>query len=273
MAGRGNEGAASLDGKAIFGGGLLETQSSKKYYGKATAYDDNLSYSQATIHTAGGMGGGAIGNYALFVGGIGESGSYAVSTATANAVTSSMTVTTPTNLSAARHFIASTKVGNYLVFAGGLKTQIDTSTTTSDTVTANVDAYDMSLVKSTPTDLSEARYKIAAASVGNYALFAGGNTSASSSSSSSSNIDVYDTNLTKGTTLYLPTGRVGLGGASTETYAMFVGGKGAVDCDLYDSNLVRQSGEAITTAAPVSGIAFKGWALFASATTLNAYSI
>jgi len=37
-----------------------------------------------------------------------------------------------------------------------------------------VDAYDTSLVHSTPTGLSVARYELAGASVGNYALFAGG---------------------------------------------------------------------------------------------------
>ena len=44
----------------------------------------------------------------------------------------------------------------------------------SSSYSDTVDAYDISLTRSTPTPLSEARMELAGASVGDYALFAGG---------------------------------------------------------------------------------------------------
>ena len=68
-------------------------------------------------------------------------------------------------------------IGNYALFAGGYTTKaIDT-----------VDAYDISLTRSTPTALSAARYSMSAATVGNYALFACG----SAASGVSAVVDVY----------------------------------------------------------------------------------
>ncbi len=68
-----------------------------------------------------------------------------------------------TPLSAARHALAATTVGDYALFGGG------------DTPVSNVvDAYDTSLTRTTPTALSVARGYLAATTVGNYALFGGG---------------------------------------------------------------------------------------------------
>ena len=72
---------------------------------------------------------------------------------------------TITALSQARDNLAGTSVGNYALFAGGSSKASYQST---------VDAYNSSLVRSTPTALSEARHYLAATSVGNYALFGGG---------------------------------------------------------------------------------------------------
>ena len=47
---------------------------------------------------------------------------------------------------------------------------------------ANVDAYDTSLTRTTPTDLSVARKDLAATAVGNYALFGGGKDKSNSGS-------------------------------------------------------------------------------------------
>ena len=73
---------------------------------------------------------------------------------------------TITALSQARSILAGASVGNYALFAGGADSS-DLST---------VDAYNSSLVRSTPASLSQARSNLAGASVGNYALFAGGST-------------------------------------------------------------------------------------------------
>ena len=68
-------------------------------------------------------------------------------------------------------------VGNYVLLAGGYDGTNKYNT---------VDAYDVSLTRSTPTVLSEARNTLAGASVGNYALFAGGYTSTYTAT-----VDVY----------------------------------------------------------------------------------
>ena len=83
-----------------------------------------------------------------------------------DAYDSSLTRTTPTELSVARSDLASTTIGNYALFGGGNNV---------------VDAYDTSLTRTTPTALSQARYNLSATSVGNYALFGGGRTRTSDS--------------------------------------------------------------------------------------------
>ena len=68
-------------------------------------------------------------------------------------------------LSAARTALAGAPVGNYALFAGG-------NSGDSHGYKSTVDAYNSSLVRSTPTALSEGRGYLAGTSVGNYALFA-----------------------------------------------------------------------------------------------------
>ena len=82
---------------------------------------------------------------------------------------------TVTALSTARYNLAATSVGDYALFGGG------------SSVTNVVDAYNSSLVRSTPTALSKSRMELAATSVGDYALFGGGK----SSSSTSNVVDAY----------------------------------------------------------------------------------
>ena len=67
----------------------------------------------------------------------------------------------------------------------------------------------------TATSLSEARKYLAATSVGNYALFGGGD---------SSTVDAYDTSLTRSTPTALSVARESLAVASVGNYALFGGG-------------------------------------------------
>ena len=71
---------------------------------------------------------------------------------------------TVTALSTARRYLAATSVGDYALFGGGY----------GGDFSAVVDAYNSSLVRSTPPALSKARGSLAATSVGDYALFGGG---------------------------------------------------------------------------------------------------
>ena len=86
---------------------------------------------------------------------------------------------TATALSVARYYLVAASVGNYVLFGGGY----------ASAVSAVVDAYDTSLVRTTPTALSAARCNLAVASIGDYALFGGGNTGTYSAV-----VDVYQYN-------------------------------------------------------------------------------
>ena len=81
------------------------------------------------------------------------------------------------------------------------------------------------LVHSTPTALSAAREFLAGASVGNYALFAGGVYDIFSGSYRNV-VDAYNTDLVHSTPTALSVARGHLAGASVGNYAMFAGGNG-----------------------------------------------
>ena len=87
---------------------------------------------------------------------------------------------TATALSVARMYLAGASVGNYALFGGGMG---------GVSIFTTVDAYNMSLTRSTPTALSAGRYGLAGASVGDYALFGGGFTD---SFSVSGVVDAYE---------------------------------------------------------------------------------
>ena len=71
-----------------------------------------------------------------------------------------------TPLSLERNALSATTIGNYALFGGGY--------TTNTSYANTVDAYNISLTRSTPTVLSVARNNLAATTIGNYALFGGG---------------------------------------------------------------------------------------------------
>lgn len=88
-------------------------------------------------------------------------------------------------------------------------------------IPSNIDPSDEELVRSTPTALSVRRFLLAGASVGDYALFAGG---ADDSFNLSDVVDAYDTSLIRSTPTVLSVRRAGLAGASVGNYVLFAGG-------------------------------------------------
>ena len=91
--------------------------------------------------------------------------------------------------------------------------------TYSTSHSAVVDAYSTSLTRTTPAALSVARYQLSAASVGNYALFAGGYTGSNSDA-----VDTYNASLTRTTPTVLSAARAYLAATSVGNYALFGGG-------------------------------------------------
>lgn len=148
-----------------------------------------------------------------------------------------------TSLSAARYMLGATTVGNYALFAGGYKNEYDNDAGGFVSTHFNtVDAYNDSLTRSKPTALGDARYAVGATSIGNYALFGGGQTQYGVTAY----VDAYNTSLSK-------VGVYGLGGGSNPRrelaaatvgdYALFAGGYDGdtpqTVVDYYSSSLTR----------------------------------
>ena len=120
--------------------------------------------------------------------------------------------------------------------------------------------YGDTVTRTTPAALSAARYALAGASVGDYALFAGG-------SGPSSVVDAYDTDLTRTIPTALSAARSFLAGTSINNYALFAGGNigsPSAVVDAYDDNLTRTTPTALSTARfSLAGASVGEHALFA----------
>jgi len=134
---------------------------------------------------------------------------------------------------------------------------------------------DGELVRSTPTALSAVRDWLSGASVGNYALFAGG--------SSSDTVDAYNAALVRSTPSALSVARRRLAGASVGNYALFAGGyddnyRNTVDA--YNASLTRSTPTGLSVARYLlAGASVGNYALFAggrdnsgSRNTVDAYT-
>ena len=221
--------ATTVGNYALFGGGW----SGFGYSQTIDAYNSNLVRSTPTSLSEGRQDlastsvEGYDANYALFGGGRHNSTGDYYSYSTVDAYNTSLTRSTPTSLSQARGCLAATSVRTYYVkltpigtwiyeyyalFAGGY-------TDDNYFVYPTVDAYNKSLTRSTPTPLSESRYYLSAARVGNLALFGGGY-----GNSYSSTVDAYDENFVRYTASNLSEGRELLSAATVGNYALFGGG-------------------------------------------------
>ena len=131
-------------------------------------------------------------------------------------------------------------------------------------IPSNIDPSDEELIHSTPTALSVSRSSLAGASVGDYALFAGGYDDFYRST-----VDAYDTSLTRSTPTALSVRRADLTGASVGNYALFAGGyRGSSSysdaVDAYDTSLTRSTPTALSAARyGLAGASVGNYALFA----------
>lgn len=183
------------------------------YYGTATA----LTYKSHRVQ------GVSIGNYALFAGGMNGS----MVRSNADAYDLNLVKTKAPNLASARREHSGAKVGNYALFAGGYNaseaqssvdvydaqlvkhTAINLTSTLYEGAGSSigdyaifavgynkktVNAVDRNLVVSTIEDLFVERQNLGATTIGNYAIFAGGDYRFSTFYST---VDVYDKNLVK----------------------------------------------------------------------------
>ena len=168
-----------------------------------------------------------VGDYALFGGGK-ESN---VTTDAMDYYTNSLVKGTG-DLRDAKSDLAATTVGDYAIFAGGYVNPPDQGWNAS----YSVDTYDSSLTRRTGTVLSQRRAYLASTTVGNHALFGGGDDS----------VDAYNTTLTRITLTALSVARRYLAATTVGNYAIFAGGneigssyKDTVDA--YDISLTRST--------------------------------
>ncbi len=206
--------AASIGSFAIFGGGY-----SKGAVAAADSYNDKLERTTpvALISARYRLAAASNQNYALFAGGV---SSNAAASAIVDAYNTSLTRSTPVALGIARNSLSATRAGNYVLFAGGISAGSE--------LTDTVDAYDLFLTRTTPmSGLSSGKHSMAAATLSDYAVIAGGSnsTSVSVSGTPSNVLDVYDPYLTKTTPDPLQTGRYNFAAAAIGNFALFGGGK------------------------------------------------
>ena len=237
--------AATVGNYALFAGGIgsipvSDSLTSINCASTVDAYNASLTKSTPTaLSTARyGHAAAAIGSRALFAGGATKSVgtiSYDGFTATVDAYSTSLTRSSAAALSVARRGIGAAVVGSYALFAGG------TAHSSADTVMEKdaVDVYNASLTHTTAGALSVARANAKGASVGSYAIFAGGGNSRTT-------VDVYNASLTRTTATALKSGANNDAAATIGNYAIFVGD--SADADIYDASLTRTNAAILSTA-------------------------
>lgn len=189
-----------------------------------------------------------VGKCALFAGGYGRSIFGHSVSSSVDAYNTSLTKSTPTELSCKRCGHAAASVGGYALFVGGASSY--NLIFGYDDIVSSVDAYDASLTRSA-AHIIGATAAIGGAAVGNYALFAGGTVNwPINKDNATSDVLVYDSSLTFTTAPWLSVARANVKGASVGNYALFAGGKTDsfyTTVDAYNASLTRTTATALSS--------------------------
>lgn len=208
-----------------------------------------------------------VGNYAVFGGGVYRQNSDNVQreTNTVHAISNTLTVTKPTGFTQVKRYHAGTNIGNsYAVFGGGY----DWNQSSTNAVLNTMDAYNTGLTRSTGTLYKGQR--LGAASVGNYAIFAGGMSSNLNSATLTTAYSV-NTSLTASAITSLGKGLYSMATASVGNYALFTGGNYYSGSSTtknktvytYNSSLTHSTASAsLTNETFANGLSFGNYALF-----------
>ena len=239
------------------------------------AYNKNLTQSTLSALSIArhGITAASVSDYAIFAGGSAKS--YSQDTkAVVDTYNKNLVRSTATELSHDRDQFPAATVGNYAIFAGGFWYAPNGSGGGSAATTAAVDAYDRNLVRSTVSELSQARNRFAATTIGNYALFGGG--SPGMSNYGYSTVDVYTDSLVKTTASDLSQARCYLAATTVGGHALFGGGvcmdtsSGNTDevyfstVDAYNKNLTRSTPTELSVArSQLTATTVGNYALFA----------
>lgn len=250
--------AASNANYALFGGGKTGSKGSNA----VDAYNSTLTRSKPNVlnNAREELAAASAGNYVLFAGGCtyyyyGESTKALFSTV--DAYNQSLTKSTPTALSNARHLLSGASIGGYALFAGGYDYVNPSRTDPSITMFSKVDAYNASLTRISASSLGSGRSDMASTTIGNYALFAGGvyltRSDASALKYYRNYVDAYNTSLTRTNATTLSVGRRGLAAAVAGDYALIAGGQQSeastdvvATVDAYNKSLTRSTPTALS---------------------------
>ncbi len=220
------------------------------YYGTTTA----LSVARERLSAT------TVGNYGLFAGGMNTSG-YASNVV--DAYSKTLTRTTPTAMTHTRRAPNAETIGNYALIAGGYN---HPEGGYNASVLASVETYNTSLTKGTASALGTGRENFTSATVGDYAIFAGGETGGGSTYTTA--VDAYNASLTKTSPTQLSTARQKPAGASIGGYALIAGGRqyqsnlNAVE--TYNTSLTKGTATALSVArGDFCGATIGGYAVFA----------
>ncbi len=217
--------ATTVGNYALFGGGrygytnttTVDAYSDTLVHSTPAEFSDEIREPSATT----------VGDYALFTG-----ANYTNGTAIGivNAYSRTLVRSTPTGLSLVRFKPGATTVGGYALFGGG--NIYDESGLIYGTAT--VDAYSRTLVRSTLTELSVARYDLFATTVGRYALFGGGHfRKPDDLIDGTATVDAYSDALVRRTPDALSQGRGALAATTVGNYALFGGGNYGTYSNMY----------------------------------------
>lgn len=160
--------------------------------------------------------------------------------------------------------LAAAAIGDHALFAGGYYASRNIVGRVYDLV----DAFTTDLTRTTAPPLSKARQSEGATSIGNYALFGGGNIAYTGSTVPTGIVDAYDASLVHTIPTVLALAESGVKAAANQNYAMFCGTK----LTAYDAELTRHTAadpEETSTAAARAG----NYVVFAGKTSVSAYDL
>jgi len=224
----------------------------------------------------------SVGNYALFGGGYDPSLDNNEAFSRCEGYSSSLTHTSLTPLNATSYSalrLAATTVGGYAIFGGGESDTLDTLDLINDFANNHITAYNTSLTDQgtlTNSRLGVEASRLAATTVGNYALFGGGynkwhvfeNWQYKTKEAWQNHVTAYNSSLTKSVPGGLNLGRRGLAATTVGNYALFGGGiqSGTTSSivDTYNTSLTK--GTATSLSVPrddLTATTVGGYAIFA----------
>lgn len=239
------------------------------YYGLAPNLSNKVDFFAATC----------LSNYALIAGGQTSDNPPSTSaTKIVNVYDKSLTKTT-TELAGIRNNLSATHIGSYALFVGGRNQgNMDGLRT--------VEAFDESLSRSFPGNITYGRWGIGATHIGNYALFAGGTSGENwyGNLSNFTEVDAWNNSLTHSSPSRLDTGRGVTAATYVGNYAIFGGGyvgggsdggSGCVtDIDVYDTSLTKVSNVSrLAATVPYVATHVKDYAIFVGGNSWDQGSI